>query len=340
MTFDITTVKKVMLYVGIAAALVAVWMTFSYGRTMTFAHGIAMGLLTLVAAFIWTAADHYKKNGMKTAGNALFVLGVMFTAVEYFSHVGYTVGNRVTVAEDTGVQNAAYQGAQKTVTENQDTKAALAKVLADMQHDNPWVASATPDGLQADVEAANVTIPESRKFCDRRADLKNRIALALKFSATAAQMDKLQTYVDGKRDIASKTEFKSSPIVNQTRTFAQLATWDIEPSQAAMNWTQILIGALIAFVTTFLAPTCFFIVFGDSDAAPPRSKAEASGRANHATPLSGVTGGVHNMPPPAAPQKPDVHKHYTITDESAAEKLRAYAKEMRNAINLPRAVAA
>ena len=44
--------------------------------------------------------------------------------------------------------------------------------------------------------------------------------------------------------------------------------------------------------------------------------------------------------PLKAPAKPDVHKHYTITDESAAEKLRAYAKEMRDAINLPRAVAA
>ena len=38
--------------------------------------------------------------------------------------------------------------------------------------------------------------------------------------------------------------------------------------------------------------------------------------------------------------KSEVHNHVTITDESAAEKLRAYAKEMRDAINLPRAAAA
>jgi hypothetical protein len=31
-----------------------------------------------------------------------------------------------------------------------------------------------------------------------------------------------------------------------------------------MNWTQIAIGALIALVTTFLAPVCFFMAFGDA----------------------------------------------------------------------------
>ena len=38
--------------------------------------------------------------------------------------------------------------------------------------------------------------------------------------------------------------------------------------------------------------------------------------------------------------KSEVHNHVTITDESAAEKLRTFAREMRDAINVPRAAAA
>ncbi len=51
--------------------------------------------------------------------------------------------------------------------------------------------------------------------------------------------------------------------MNQTKFVSQLATGDLEPSKEAFTWSQIAIGVLIAFVTTFLAPVCFFIALRD-----------------------------------------------------------------------------
>ena len=275
---DIAIGKLVMLYIGIAAALVAVWMTFSYGRTMSFAHGVSMGLLTLVAAFIWTAADHYRKIGQKYAGTALMVLGVLFTTVEYFSHIGYTVGNRVTVTEEVGIVNTAYQQNQDAVTEDKANLEMWRKQLADLKEQNAWTASVTADGLRANLASADKAIELETKrggckskclaLMEKKADLESRIATAEQVGDLSKRIEATQRILDGKRTTATKSEFKSSPIVNQTKFAAQLATQEIEPSKEAMNWTQILIGALIAFVTTFLAPTCFYIVFGDQKADP------------------------------------------------------------------------
>ena len=278
MNTDINLVKRLMLYIGVAASLVAVWMTFSYGRSMSLAHGVSMGLLTLVAAFIWTAAVHYRKIGMPIAGNMLMVLGVLFTSVEYFSHIGYTVGNRVTVTEETGVQNAAYAGAQDAVTDDKANLGLWRKQLADLTAQNAWAATVKADALRSQVETAEraIALETARGGCKSKCEARmrerdavmERIGKVEQFEDLTKRIEATQRILDGKRTVAAKTEFKSSPIVNQTKFAAQLATMDIAPSAEAMNWTQIVIGALIAFVTTFLAPTCFFIVFGDSRYEP------------------------------------------------------------------------
>ena len=290
MQFDIRTVKKIMLYVGIAAAAVAVFMTFSYGRTMSFAHGISMGMLTLVAAFIWTAADHYRKIGQRYAGSILMLLGALFTSVEYFSHIGYTVGNRVSVAEETGVTNTNWQAAQDSVKEDAGNLSMWRKQLDDLTAQAPWAATVSADGLRAQLASYDKEIEletarggcksKCAKIMKYKADIEDRIATAEKASNLNKQIEATQRILDGKRTTATKTEFKSSPIVNQTKFAAQLATLEIDPGNVALTWTQIAIGALIAFVTTFLAPVCFYIVFGDQEApsAEDRLAEAVSGR--------------------------------------------------------------
>lgn len=328
-TADIRTVKTIMLYVGIAAAAVAVWMTFSYGRTMTFAHGIAMGLLTLVAAFIWTAADHYRKAGMKTAGTCLMALGAVFTSVEYFSHIGYTVGHRVEVSEETGVQNANWTGAQEAVVEEKTNLDLWRKQLADLKDQNAWTASVTADGLRASLASADKAIELETKrggckskclnLMQKKADLESRIATTEQVADLSKRIEATQRIIDGKRATATKTEFRSSPIVNQTKFAAQLVTMDIAPSAEAMNWTQIVIGAMIAFVTTFLAPACFFIVFGDAKHAPAEDRL-AGFIARKAEPVR------NTAPAPVASHS------INISDERAMAQLRAVLAEMKQAV--------
>ena len=328
-TLDFNTVRRAALYIGIAAALVAVWMTFSYGRTMSFAHGVSMGLLTLVAAFIWTAADHYRKVGQRAAGTVLMVLGVLFTSVEYFSHIGYTVGNRVTVTEETGVVNTNWKQAQEAVTEDKANLEMWRKQLADLKEQNAWAASVTAEGLRASLASADKAIELETKrggckskclaLMEKKADLDAKIATTEQVADLSKRIEATQRIIDGKRTVATKAEFKSSPIVNQTKFAAQLATAEIEPTAEAMNWTQIIIGALIAFVTTFLAPTCFFIVFGDqkapevSDVWKRQAERNAKASAAQAQALQAQT----------TPAKPKSDTFINVTDDARLDRIAA-----------------
>jgi hypothetical protein len=97
-----------------------------------------------------------------------------------------------------------------------------------------------------------------------KASLEERISIAEEADNLTKQINATQALIDKSREKAAATEFKSSPIVNQTKFVAQLTTLSLEPGAAPLTWVQIAIGMLIAIVTTFLSPFAFYLAFGDS----------------------------------------------------------------------------
>ena len=71
-------------------------------------------------------------------------------------------------------------------------------------------------------------------------------------------------------------EYKSSPIVNQTKFISQIATASLEPGKEALTWAQISIGLLIALVTTFLPPFAYYLAFGGTLHKAGASRAQPS----------------------------------------------------------------
>ena len=102
--------------------------------------------------------------------------------------------------------------------------------------------------------------------------LEERIGIVEQQADLSKRIEATQRILDRKVETAAKTEFRSSKIINQSIGFAQISTGEIEPSATAIGWVQIILGAVIALFTTFLAP--LFLQIAMPDLSGRRSQAE------------------------------------------------------------------
>lgn len=265
--------SRIMLPVGVAALISGALMSFSFGAAMSLAHGVTLGLLTFVAAFMFPLIDQLRINGAsKLKTGALTALAIVFLGAELFSHVGYTVGTRVENTEMTGVQNTKYTDTREAVVDHKANLVMWKDRLAKLTEQNGWSVTTTADALRAQLETAQkaIDLEAARGGCKSRcqiemkkkADLETQIAIAEERKDLTKQITATQALIDKSREKAAVTEYKSSPIVNQTKFVAQLSTMSLDPGAGPTTWVQIAIGVLVALVTTFLPPYVFELIFG------------------------------------------------------------------------------
>ena len=315
---DIDRIKRMLIILGAIGLVSGAWMAFSFGASMSLAHAVTLALLSCVVAVMPTVIDHLRRLGRKPAAGALALIAVLFTGVEYFSHLGYTIGHRVADTEQTGVQNTRYTDTREAVVDHKANLAMWQERLKTLTGQHAWAPVTKADGLRSELATLRARVEEEKKGtrgrkagCGRECErlqneanaLDQRIAIAEEADNLTKQINATQALIDKSREKAAVTEYRSSPIINQTKFVAQLWTTSLEPGSAPMNWTQIAIGALIALVTTFLAPVCFFMAFGD---APQ--------------PTTGFVRGKQPTAETAAPAQPASHTFVQVTD-SAWDKL-------------------
>lgn len=267
---DISTVRRVALYVAIPALVVAVAMTFQFGRSMSFLHALCLGLLTIAGSIIWPYIKHI--SNQKVTANTFRAIGAVFLAVEMFSHMGYTVGTRVLEAESTQVTNAVYQNNQDSVKENAENLSLWTKQLKELTEQNAWAATVKADALRTQMETAEkaIELETKRGGCKAKceAKMRERDAIAEKIGKVeqvedlTKRIDAAKRLADGARAKANETEYKTSAVVAQTGFVAQMATQSLEPDKASMTWTTIAIGFIVSLVSTFLAPVMLTIALG------------------------------------------------------------------------------
>jgi hypothetical protein len=273
--------RKTALYVGLCALLVGMGMAFEYGRAMSMLHAISLGLLAIAVSIAFVAAELYRGEGRNIAATVATIAGVAFSIGEYGTHFGYTVGARVADAQQTTVQNASYAAVQK----NRDSEVAnldlWKKQLASLLEANAWAPTIKADGLRAQIAAydKDIELETNRGGCKGKClqkmkdkgRLEERIAIVEQAADLSKRIEATQRIIDKKVDVAAKTEYHSSKIVNQTMGFAQVISWSDTPSESTLSWTQLLLGAIIALITTYLAPFCISVAFGSTK----RSTADA-----------------------------------------------------------------
>jgi hypothetical protein len=316
------TVRRVNLWLGTAALATGCLMAAAFGYSMSALHAATLALLSVAVAFLPAAVSHLWHNRRRPTAAVLGTVCAVFMAVEYFSHLGYTVGHRVRDTEETGVVNVRHDDTRKTLQSERDMLQLLHKQLADLTAQHAWAATVTPDGLKAQVTATDEAIrqEERRGGCGPKclalkkdkAGLEERIATAERASDLGKRIEATQRAIDAKTQTAATSEFRSSKIVSQTKFVSQLATLELEPGAAALTWSQIAIGALIALVTTFLAPVCYYVAFGTpADRKPETPEAEVTARM---APDHSVSAPVAS--PPVATPAPAKPTSIVILDET------------------------
>jgi hypothetical protein len=337
-----TAVRKTALVVGILALVVGMLMAFEYGRAMSMLHAFSLGLLAIAVSIAFIGAEIYRVSGRNTAAMIATVAGVCFSIGEYGTHFGYTVGTRVADTQQTGVQNTKYAEAQK----NRDREVANLDLwksqLATLMEQNAWAATVKADGLRAQIEVAQkeIDLEAERGGCKskcalrmkEKADLEAKVATVEQATDLSKRIEATQRVIDKKVEVADTTEFHSSKIVNQTAGFAQFATWSDEPSDSALSWTQLVLGAIIAAITTYLAPFCLSIAYSGIRPAPRQSQ-PAAPEADLRT--SAPVGGYGSVPSvqggalQPSPSRGETNTYIKLEDGVAVEMLRALGRQVK-----------
>jgi len=315
---------------GFVSLCVAAGMTFKFGWTMSVLHALGLGVLSIVASFLPEAAYRLGEDGKGALAGAIAIAALPLTAVEYFSHVGYTVGQRVENTQQAGVHNTKFEDARKSLASDEANLAMWKEHLEKLKGENPWVTSVSADGLKAQVATADEAIKQEERrggcgpiclgLMKEKAGLEERIALAAQASKLSEQIEATQRIVDGKTEVASKATFESSPVVNQTAFVAKLVGMSLEPDAATQEGSQIGISASLAFANVLLTPICFLVAGRNRKTSEGGAPAQASRMAS-----SDEAGPVERIV--SRQQEPRVVRQ-TFTDRRALEILAGIKRDL------------
>lgn len=282
---DARQVQRVFLAIGIVALAASVYMAWQFGSSISKAHGVALVTACVAAGLIFPARRLLSPG---TTGSAvLMTAGMFFVALEFMSHLGYTFGMRERQQVEASAQSNVHTVAFKQVDSEQTNLALWRAQLDRLQAEHAWSASVNPDGLKAQLAAADkaIELEAARGGCKavclarmkEKASLEERIAIAERASDLARRIEATQRILDSKVSTASTTKVGHSTVKAQQDSFAQLlllasgtdAEQALQPGEVAKNLADKLIGFLMAIGATALPSIAFYVAFFGAPALAP-----------------------------------------------------------------------
>ena len=216
---------KLWLVLGLASLLAAAAMSWDFGWQVSTKHAAFLAILTVVAAFGPMAAEMLWGKGRKGPAIACALICVPLLGIEFYSHAGYTAGLRGHNIETASVQNTRFDAANDAVTDDKANVALWRKQLAALLEQNAWAGTVKADGLRASLNAAQkaIDLESARGGCktkclaemEKKADLERRITVVEQATDLTTRIEATQRILDGKREVAAKTEHKSSAVAHQ-----------------------------------------------------------------------------------------------------------------------------
>jgi hypothetical protein len=264
------------LFTGIAAL-----MTFSFGYSLggdstiaCWLIGTGLAAVTVLVSILLNFVDLAWTDNRPVALGILAFWGVC-VAVEYFSHVGFTVGHRTSDVQKASLQDASYTG-NANIVRDLEAKVKRLEAKHDWQKsmETPEAYEAKITGMQGDLiwkrskGCTNATLDDSRAFCTRLAGLKAEMAIASDRAIVAIELKDAQKELIAARKTSNTTSKGDSHVYSQTAMVAQIATGNLAPTATAMQWAGIGIGAFISLVFSFAGTVCNFLAFKDWGGSP------------------------------------------------------------------------
>lgn len=255
--------------IGIVSLFIAAGMTFKFGWSMSVLHALGLAAVSIVASFLPEAAYRIGEEGRRGFAVMLGLLFVPLVLVEYFSHTGYTVGQRVENTQQAGVHNTKFEDTRAALESDKANLALWREHLAKLEAENAWVATVSADGLKAQSLAAQEAIdqearrggcgPRCLALMKEKAALDERIALAERASDLSSKIEATQRILDKKTETAATATYESSAVVNQTAFVSKIVSMSLTPDEGTQEGSQIGISASLALANVLLTPLCFLV---------------------------------------------------------------------------------
>lgn len=281
-----TTKGRIWLTMGVIALIVDAVLCYQYGVTQTLWHGIGFAVVALFFSQLPDGAYEEFQKGNKGAGIVLGLLCIPLGAVAYQSHIGYGAGVRLGDIKKANVQQAKWDGAQDTVTEDKVNLKLWTDRLKALLEQDAWTATVKADGLREEVAHLKSRLEEEKagkrgrkagcgKECER---LQDQIKDATTKLGKVEEKEDLTTKIEGtKRKLdqarvaAASTDAGISSVAMQTDVNTQLfgiirAALTGEPLEAALKTTEqsaklanLIITAAGSLAFMLMAPVGFFM---------------------------------------------------------------------------------
>lgn len=275
------------------AALVAlsvdVGVSYHYGLAQTTLHAWGFAVLAFAFCVLPDAAVTEGRKGNSGGAWSLAAASLIIGAVVAYSHLAYSGNIRLSAMADHGfsVKKAAdvRKGADSEEATIETLRVGLAtatKERDELKKANPWLTATTAPALEAEIAnfegdfifkrskaCADVTLPESRAFCDKVKDARGRLAAIKQANAAADRADGLQARIeraqerlDARTAKAAVTKPDNNVIVNQNDLAAVFVNWwsglrgeeAIEPTNVQRTVANIAIVGLNTLGFLIAAP--------------------------------------------------------------------------------------
>lgn len=237
---DVGSTGIILSRIAFGFTMVAAAMSFGFGKEMHWIHGLGLAFLTFITAICPDAVYHMYERGKWAIALAVAVVAVPMFVMEFSSHAGYAAGFRGVNMSEARVSQIKWEGAQEATAEDKTNLEMWKKQLSDLTAQNGWAATVKAEALRDQVKNAEeyIKMEAARGGCKQKCEarMRERDALVTKIGTIeqaedlTKRIEATQRILDKKRDVAAKTEHKSSPISFQNRFFAKVAALTMDGS--------------------------------------------------------------------------------------------------------------
>jgi len=267
----------------VVAALMTFYVGWQLGGESKFACiliGSGLAAITVGVSILLNFVEIANRAGATGIARGVFAFWAICVAAEYFTHTAFNVGHRAQNVDTATMQTTKYDDVRSQLSEEANKRTFLEKRLADLQEGkgagSGWVSTKPVAAWQAEIgnmegdriykrskQCANVTIPESRAFCDKLTAARANLAAAAEMQTIQDQLALTEKALKETRTASAGTKKGESVAFEQTKMVASLATFDLAPSAAAIAWANMGIGAFLSLIFSFAATVFNFLGFRD-----------------------------------------------------------------------------
>lgn len=332
-----TPLGQVLWILALVAIVVDAGISYEFGSTLSYLHAAGFALVAIAFCVLPDVAAMEVRKGNKAAAGWIALACAPLGMVAFLTHVGYSASIRVGDMQQSDVSNVKYEDTRGAVKDAEGKIKFFTDRIAALKEANPWITSVSADGLKAQGPALEEAIAqESRRGgCGPKClALKKELADVMERAGKAEELSKHETMLlaaqnglEKARAVAKSTNYVSSTAVNHTDTlFKALSLVRFQPvdnvtmtEREATN-TGIMGASSLAFL--LLAPLFYFAA--GLNRRPGVLDAWIHGKEEpDAQKLNAVDASLGTVVPSG------IHNHVVISDETALERLKEFARQIQ-----------